>query len=563
RFFLVNVILSLLVFYAETTPELQTYGPQSYLCHGAMQTYCASATLESDPGCFVWASANTTSSPPARLQFDCFISSASPAATTASSSIVNATSSPCFAAGWNFGSASSQMDCTSSFASPDKICNLRQCQRGHTPLVDMTTHWLYFEAYFGVIFTIEFALRLYAAKHRRRFLRSPSTWVDMAAILPFYAEGIVAAVTTDVSPIYAIVPTFPTFLSILPMMKSLRLLKLGRHFKSSSVLSRTARLTYRRLVIPLFFLFMASVLTGTVFYEIERGIVCHAHEPCFWRHWNVMTNAIAAPFPPGKRIQVQQDQLTLLTDMWRTMWLSVATLTTVGYGDLNPRAPLGRLFDILTMVFGWCYTAMPLSVVGGQFHACYEDFLKKVAADSDDEDDSAAKSSGTTATSSRDAPSQRELLSVEDNEMLKKCSMLLLLVDEMMQHMYKINLLSPTAASLNVMPHHVGIHKAEVRAKVTPLERFSAESIVSKRRQSITTTNIINVVPSAGPGRDQRKGSLVATTEARMKRFKELRHLVQEGSTHLTMVVLQLTRVLEKVVVPFEGAFQDDDRYDF
>ncbi|KAF0695118.1 Aste57867_14049 [Aphanomyces stellatus] len=585
RFFLVNVILSLLVFYAETTPELQTYGPQSYLCHGAMQTYCASATMESDPGCFIWASANTTSSPPARLQFDCFISSASPAATTASSSIVNATSSPCFAAGWNFGSASSQLDCTSSFASPDKICNLRQCQRGHTPLVDMTTHWLYFEAYFGVIFTIEFALRLYAAKHRRRFLRSPSTWVDMAAILPFYAEGIVAATVTTSSSVYAIVSTFPTFFSILPMMKSLRLFKLGRHFKSTSVLTRTARLTYRRLAIHLFFLFMASVLTATLFYEIERGIECHAHVPCFWhQRWDVMTKDIAAPFPPGKRIQVQQDRLTLLTDMWRTMWLSASTLTTVGYGDLKPRAPLGRLFDIVVIVFGCCYIAMPLSVVGSQFHACYEEFLRKSAkvdVENDDEDDSNAKSSGATAASSTDNPSQQVLLSVEDNEMLKKCSMLLLLVDEMMQHMYKINLLSPTAASLNVMPHHVGIHKAEVRAKVTPLERFSADSIMIKRRQSITgpTNNVVPVATMAGPRQNQRKGSLVATTEARMKRFKELQHLVQVGSTHLTvhhasargvsyeagvqMVMLQLTRVLEKVVVPVEGAFQDDERFEF
>ncbi|KAF0708605.1 hypothetical protein As57867_006276, partial [Aphanomyces stellatus] len=367
RIFFLTVVLSLAVFYAETMPEFQAFGPHSRLCLGAMARYCASATVETDPGCFVFASPSTIATPATKLQMDCVIT-----LTPSSSNDTTITEpSVCYGVGWNFGSTESRVSCATSFAASDKVCNLRQCQPGHTPIVDMTDHWLYVEAICGVVFTIEFGLRLYAAKHRRTFLRAPSTWVDLVATIPFYVEGIIAAMTTGHSPVYAIVSAFPTLLTLVPMLKSLRILKLGKHFTSSAVLARTARLTHTRLMIPLSLLFFTCVLTGALFYEIERGVDCVAHLPCRWLRWDVMTRDIAAPYPPGKRIQIQADKLTLLTNMWRSTWLSVETLTTVGYGHMKPRTPLGRLVDILTMVFGWCYTAIPLSLVGGQFYTCY------------------------------------------------------------------------------------------------------------------------------------------------------------------------------------------------
>ncbi|KAF0709243.1 hypothetical protein As57867_006019, partial [Aphanomyces stellatus] len=368
RIIFLTVVLSLAVFYAETMPEFQAFGPQSRLCLSAMARYCESATVETDPGCFSYVSPNMIASPPTKVQMDCVIE---PTPTDESNHTTITKPSVCYGVGWNFGSNASRVPCASSFAASDKVCNLRQCQPGHIPVIDMTKHWLYFEVLCGVVFTIEFGLRLYAAKHRRTFLRTPSTWIEVAALVPFYIEGILAGLQTDHSAVFAIVPTFPTMLTLLPMLKSLRILKIGKHFKSSAVLARTARLTYTRLMIPLSLLFFTCVLTSALFYEIERGVDCVAHLPCRWLRWDVMTRDIAAPYPPGKRIQIQADKLTLLTNMWRSTWLSVETLTTVGYGHMKPRTPLGRLVDILTMVFGWCYTAIPLSLVGGQFYTCY------------------------------------------------------------------------------------------------------------------------------------------------------------------------------------------------
>ncbi|KAF0714104.1 Aste57867_4040 [Aphanomyces stellatus] len=259
-----------------------------------------------------------------------------------------------------------------------------------------------------------------------------------------------------------------------------------------------------------------------------------------------MTRDIAAPYPPGKRIQIQADKLTLLTNMWRSTWLSVETLTTVGYGHMKPRTPLGRLVDILTMVFGWCYTAIPLSLVGGQFYTCYDQYLRKSKMnkeydDDDDDDDDALDWSAPKDT----VP--LAVLSDEDSDLLKNCSTLTLLVDEMMRNMYKINLLSPTPAALAVSPEDAGIPIEEIRANsVSRMQGNNAMADVSffvVRRGS----NVSHTAHTVGPGR---KGSLVATRNDRLTRFKILRQLILSEANQLMNIVLQLTRVLEKVVAP-------------
>ncbi|KAF0714106.1 Aste57867_4042 [Aphanomyces stellatus] len=142
------------------------------------------------------------------------------------------------------------------------------------------------------------------------------------------------------------------------------------------VLARTAEFTYQRLMIPLFFLFLGCIMAGAIFYEMERGTQCFAKRRCVWWEKDIMTKELGAPFPQGKRIQVQVDKLTILTDMLRSTWMSIVTFTTVGYGDMKPRTPFGKLLDIICTIFGSCYTAMPLSLIGGQFYSCYEQFLK-------------------------------------------------------------------------------------------------------------------------------------------------------------------------------------------
>lgn len=51
----------------------------------------------------------------------------------------------------------------------------------------------------------------------------------------------------------------------------------------------------------------------------------------------------------------------------RTMWWSIATLTTVGYGDVYPVTPLGKIFAGMTAVTGIGLIAMPTGILAAAF----------------------------------------------------------------------------------------------------------------------------------------------------------------------------------------------------
>ncbi|RHY34456.1 hypothetical protein DYB32_000931 [Aphanomyces invadans] len=269
RFYLTSVLLSVAVFYAESVPELQAFGPTSHLCHMLMESYCTSnPSPATDPGCYVWHNTTALAVPLTKAQFYCDN---------------DANTERCFGVGFNHGGNASTGSCAAKFAYPAHVCSLRECERGHEPLVDLTHHWIYIEVYLGITFTVELMLRCYVSSRRRHFFRSVSTWIDIMAILPFYAQTL-AGLAAGRTPIYVSSPAFPTFVTVLPVMKTIRIVKLG-----------------------------------------WPGTACYAGVPCMYLNKDLMTAKIAALFPYGKRIQIQLDNLVTLKDMWRTTWMAVAT----------------------------------------------------------------------------------------------------------------------------------------------------------------------------------------------------------------------------------------------
>jgi len=51
----------------------------------------------------------------------------------------------------------------------------------------------------------------------------------------------------------------------------------------------------------------------------------------------------------------------------QAMWWAVATLTTVGYGDVTPITPLGKLLAGAVMVAGLGFFALPIGIIAGGF----------------------------------------------------------------------------------------------------------------------------------------------------------------------------------------------------
>ncbi|EQC34053.1 hypothetical protein SDRG_08267 [Saprolegnia diclina VS20] len=510
-FFLV-ALASVLLFYAETTPELQSYGPLTPLCQRAFATYCAqSENPWTDPGCYVHDASGGLRSPLTMLDFYCGTPNAA---------------DTCFGFGPNYGRNSS--DCSGLFQDVERLCNLRQCQSGHTPVLDMTPHWVYLEWLFGIVFSVELVLRYAVAEDKRAYCIAGDTAIDVLSVLPFYAEVELLCFVAGHDPIYAVVPTFPTAASILPICKTLRVLKLTRHFRATTVLAQTAILCWRRLLIPLFFLFLSCVATAALFYEIERGTQCFVGLPCTWWDRQLWTNELEQGLPHLKRVQIQVSTYTIITDMLRSTYYSIVTFTTVGYGDLKVRTPFGKIFDILVMLFGSCYTAMPLSLVGGQFYACYELYLLEQTGED-----------VTDAGPREDHIPKHLVLSPDEVETLRNCNVLVILLDEMIHNIHRLNDLTPHASFLEIVPTERTGHRSSTQGT----RKSMNESMELVRRRASVGQQIARVLP----GRRSVADVYAPTELERIHEYARVRGHLRDASHLVTTIFFQFTSLVEKI----------------
>lgn len=74
----------------------------------------------------------------------------------------------------------------------------------------------------------------------------------------------------------------------------------------------------------------------------------------------------------------KKGDLCMMQNMYDALWLSFATISTVGYGDIYPQTSLGKGFAMLAALAGTIYLAMPLTIIGTRFYDVYEEYNKFV-----------------------------------------------------------------------------------------------------------------------------------------------------------------------------------------
>lgn len=163
-----------------------------------------------------------------------------------------------------------------------------------------------------LIFTFEYALRLMHASHKLRFIFSFYGLVDLIAILPFYiATGL------DLRSV-----------RILRLLRLIRILKLFRYNRAAQRLLRAFLQVRDELVL---FIFMISILL----YLSAVGIYYFEHD-------------------------AQPDAFKSVP---HSLWWAVATLTTVGYGDIYPITGGGRFFTFVVLIIGLGIIAVPTGLI--------------------------------------------------------------------------------------------------------------------------------------------------------------------------------------------------------
>ena len=116
------------------------------------------------------------------------------------------------------------------------------------------------------------------------------------------------------------------------MLRILRLLEGFRYSKSLNKLIKVVETRFNDLISSIFLLLCLLIITSTGIYFTEN---------------------VAQP-----------DKFSSILS---SMWWSVATLTTVGYGDVYPITPIGKFFGSLSAIFGVGLFAIPTGILASGF----------------------------------------------------------------------------------------------------------------------------------------------------------------------------------------------------
>ena len=190
-----------------------------------------------------------------------------------------------------------------------------------------SSYFFAFELFSVAVFTVEYLLRLWTAVEMPFLKRlnpvsarlysatRPSLIIDLLAILPFYLSQF-----------------FALDLRVLRTLRLLRFLKLSRYSPAMHSLIRVVINERRALIGAGLLLFAAVLFASTGMYYLEN--------------------------------EAQPEKFGSVPD---SAWWAIATLTTVGYGDVAPVTPLGRLFGSVVMVTGLCILALPVAIIATGF----------------------------------------------------------------------------------------------------------------------------------------------------------------------------------------------------
>tara|TARA_E500000075_G_scaffold105778_1_gene98347 strand:- start:155 stop:1057 length:903 start_codon:yes stop_codon:yes gene_type:complete len=185
----------------------------------------------------------------------------------------------------------------------------------------------YFEMFSVFIFGIEYLLRVWSAPAREDLGESSSFIKRLKYIFSF--TGLVDFI--------AIIPSIITYfggldLRWLRVLRLLRLLKISNYSSAIEDFFSAIMADWRSFSAALYLVLVALFLSSALMYIAEN--------------------------------ESQPDKFSSIPE---TMWWSLITLTTVGYGDVSPITPFGKIIGAFTAIMGVCTVALLTGIVASAF----------------------------------------------------------------------------------------------------------------------------------------------------------------------------------------------------
>jgi voltage-gated potassium channel len=174
---------------------------------------------------------------------------------------------------------------------------------------------LYFlEWLFTIVFTLEYIARLVSVSKPTGYIFSFMGMVDLLSTLPSYIGLFIGGAS------YALA------LRLLRLLRIFRVLKLAHYLEESAILAHALAASRRKLLVFLLAILLLVMILGTLMFAVEG--------------------------PENGYTSIPE-----------SIYWAIVTLTTVGYGDIAPRTPLGQAIASMVMILGYAIIAVPTGIV--------------------------------------------------------------------------------------------------------------------------------------------------------------------------------------------------------
>ncbi len=164
-----------------------------------------------------------------------------------------------------------------------------------------------------ILFTVEYGLRIYSSPNRWRYVFSYYGIVDLVAIIPTYLSLFVGGIS------------YLLIIRLLRVLRIFRILKLVRYLSEVNVLVRSLAMSRRKI----FIFFSVVLVLATIF---------------------------------GSLMFIIEGPENGFTSIPKSIYWTIVTITTVGYGDITPHTILGQVIAALVMLTGYSIIAVPTGI---------------------------------------------------------------------------------------------------------------------------------------------------------------------------------------------------------
>ena len=173
----------------------------------------------------------------------------------------------------------------------------------------LTIEWI-----FTIFFTIEYILRIYCSRDKKKYIFSTMGIIDLLSIIPTYLMVFYAPIGSLID------------IRIMRLIRIFRIFQLSPYLRSGHKMQIALRSSRPKIIVFILYISLMVIILGTLMYIIEG-------------------------------------QQNGFDNIPKSIYWAVVTLTTVGYGDVVPITTIGKTIAVFIMLLGYAIIAVPTGIV--------------------------------------------------------------------------------------------------------------------------------------------------------------------------------------------------------